>query len=120
MANTVISAKGEPVDFDLLAIKNQMSSSPKSSDVLQRERFIDKKRRRNVNRKVGDMLAEQADSQRYAKEMMNSQQKAREQILVSNAESIDDIILDETPEDKSVITAEMNDIPQRLNRKINK
>lgn len=70
----VVSARGEKVDFDLLKIKAQINeSSPKSVDVVARERFIDKKRRR-TNRKTDEMLAQQADAKRYAEDAMRLQQ----------------------------------------------
>lgn len=44
------SAKGEIIDFDLLKIKAQIASTPKTTDVKKREDFIDKKLRRRVKR----------------------------------------------------------------------
>jgi len=44
------SAKGEIIDFDLLKIKAQIASTPKTTDVKKREDFIDRKLRRRVKR----------------------------------------------------------------------
>ena len=46
----VRSARGEMVDFDLLKIKEQIASSPKPTEVKQRENFIDKKLRRRLKK----------------------------------------------------------------------
>ena len=54
------SARGEMVDFDLLKIKQQIASAPKTTDVKKREDFIDKKLRRRVKKikkKVTDEVA---------------------------------------------------------------
>lgn len=55
MSKIVTSAKGEKVDFDLLTIKNTMAAIPITENVKKRERFINKKRRRGLKRKVDEM-----------------------------------------------------------------
>jgi hypothetical protein len=75
---TVTSIKGERVDFDLLKIKNQIVQSPKTNDVVAREKFIDKRRRRTnriagTDRKTNQMLAEQAQSKAQAQEAIRQQ-----------------------------------------------
>lgn len=55
MANIVKSARGERVDFDLLSIKSSMAAIPITDNVQKRERFINKKRRRGLKRKVDEM-----------------------------------------------------------------
>lgn len=55
MSKIVTSAKGEKVDFDLLTIKNTMAAIPITENVRKREKFINKKRRRGVKRKVDEM-----------------------------------------------------------------
>ena len=42
------SAKGETVDFDLLRIKEQIASAPKTTNVQAREDFIDRKFKRRI------------------------------------------------------------------------
>jgi len=44
----VRSAKGETVDFDLLKIKSQIASAPKTTNVRAREDFIDQKFKRRL------------------------------------------------------------------------
>ena len=44
------SAKGLMVDFDLLEIKSQIASAPKTLNVEKREQFIDKKLRRRLKK----------------------------------------------------------------------
>lgn len=46
----VRSAKGELVDFDLLRIKAQIASAPKTTNVQAREDFIDAKFKRRLKR----------------------------------------------------------------------
>jgi hypothetical protein len=76
MTKRVSSARGEIVDFDLMRIKETISNTPKPDGVKMRERFIDKKRRRNPNRKVGEMLAEQeAAKQKVAEAIANQKKK---------------------------------------------
>jgi hypothetical protein len=46
----VRSARGELVNFDLLKIKQQIASAPKTTDVKARENFIDQKFKRRLKR----------------------------------------------------------------------
>lgn len=46
----VRSAKGETVDFDLLKIKSQIASAPKTTSVQAREDFIDQKFKRRLKK----------------------------------------------------------------------
>ena len=55
MAKIVTSARGERVDFDLISIKNSMAAVPLNENNKKRERFINKKRRRGLKRKVDEM-----------------------------------------------------------------
>lgn len=55
MSKGTTSIRGEKVDFDLLKIKNTMTAVPINENVQKRERFINKKRRRGLKRKVGEM-----------------------------------------------------------------
>jgi hypothetical protein len=50
MAKKVRSARGEYIDFDLLKIKEQIASTPKTVDVKAREAFIDKKLSRRIKK----------------------------------------------------------------------
>lgn len=51
MGKTVRSAKGVMVDFDLMAIKEQMASAPAPLDVRKRQDFIDRRMRRRLKKK---------------------------------------------------------------------
>lgn len=55
MSKGTTSIRGEKVDFDLLKIKSSMAAVPINDNVQKRERFINKKRRRGLKRKVGEM-----------------------------------------------------------------
>lgn len=55
------SAKGVEVDFDLLRIKAQIASAPKTTSVKAREDFIDqkfKRRLKRLKREVSQQVAE--------------------------------------------------------------
>jgi hypothetical protein len=63
MAKPVRSARGEVVDFDLLRIKQQIASAPKTTNVKAREDFIDQKFKRRIkklNRDVAKVVADTA------------------------------------------------------------
>lgn len=88
------SIKGEMVDFDLLEIKSRMSESPKSEGVVQRERFIDKKRRRSINRNIDEA---QAKNRRYAESMLHAQKQRNDEspIPTNNVELVSEEVQDE-------------------------
>lgn len=76
MSRKVRSIKNEIVDFDLFDIKNQMSQSPKSADVLMRESYIDIKRRRASRKDIEQLQAEQAKNKAMVRRKMKEQQNA--------------------------------------------
>lgn len=56
---TKISIRGELVDFDKLQImKNQILKKPKPEEIKNRERFIDKKRRRGTKNSIDKLLSQ--------------------------------------------------------------
>lgn len=59
MSRKATSMRGEVVDFDLFAIKEQISGAPVTETIQNRERFIELRRRRGTKRKIQDMIAEQ-------------------------------------------------------------
>lgn len=71
MTRKTTSFRGEVVDFDLFAIKEQISGAPVTETIQNRERFIDLKRRRGTKRKLQDMLAEQEESKRKVTEALS-------------------------------------------------
>lgn len=56
----VKSAKGEIVDFDLLKIKEQIASAPKTTNVQAREDFIDRKFRRRLKKLTDEVIDTQS------------------------------------------------------------
>lgn len=46
------SMRGEDVDFDLMDVKAQIASQPKTTDVKAREDFIEKRLNRRLKRKL--------------------------------------------------------------------
>lgn len=50
MGKKIRTAKGDVVDFDLLKIKQQISTNPTPTDVKQRQQFVDKKLRRRYRK----------------------------------------------------------------------
>lgn len=114
MKRTATSIKGEEVDFDLFEIKNQINNSPKTDDVVERERFIDKKRRR-TSRKIDEVLAKQAESRNYAKAMIDNQRQAR--VAAQNDSKEEDA----AKIAENVETAqEIVETPAKPNRRINR
>lgn len=57
MSKGVKSARGEVVDFDLLKIKQQIASAPKTIQVQEREDFIDNKFKRRLKRQTNEVTA---------------------------------------------------------------
>lgn len=55
MGKGVKSARGAIVDFDLLRIKQQMASAPKTTTVQAREDFIDQKFNRRLKKLKRDV-----------------------------------------------------------------
>lgn len=78
MSRKATSMRGETVDFDLFAIKEQINGAPITETIQNRERFIDLKRRRGTKRKLQDMLAEQEASQRSVTDSLNAKASADE------------------------------------------
>jgi hypothetical protein len=62
MSKGVKSARGEVVDFDLLKIKQQIASAPKTIQVQEREAFIDNKFKRRLKRLQTDVSIMAAQS----------------------------------------------------------
>lgn len=56
----VLSARGERVDFDLLKIKQQIASAPKTTTVKAREDFIDQKFKRRLARQTREVMNQAA------------------------------------------------------------
>lgn len=50
MGKKVRSARGEILDFDLLKIKEKMTTKPAPTDVRRRQDFIDKRLRRRIKK----------------------------------------------------------------------
>jgi len=66
MAKSVRSARGELVDFDLLKIKQQIATAPKTQVVKAREDFIDQKFKRRIKKltkKATQPIVEETDLQ---------------------------------------------------------
>lgn len=53
----VKSARGERVDFNLIKIKQQMASAPKTVTVKAREDFIDQKFKRRLARQTREIVS---------------------------------------------------------------
>lgn len=56
MSRSVKSARGDTVDFDLLKIKQQIASAPKTTNVKAREDFIDQKFKRRLKKMKRDAI----------------------------------------------------------------
>lgn len=58
MSKTVKSARGEDVNFDLMKIKQQIASAPKTTNVKAREDFIDQKFKRRLRKLKRDVAVD--------------------------------------------------------------
>ena len=70
MSRKVKSIKGDVVDFDLFLVKEQIGKTPKTDEVLQRERYVDVKRRRATRKDINQLLAEQNKNKRRAQKAL--------------------------------------------------
>lgn len=52
------SLRGELVNFDLFAIKEQMSEAPITTTIKQREKFIDMRKRRGTRKILNNIVSE--------------------------------------------------------------
>lgn len=111
MSKNVMSVKGVLVDFDLLSIKSQISESPKTDDVILRERFIDKKRRRG-GRKVNELLSEQAENRKKAENAITEQRRLK------SAEGSIEVKKEQPEPDHSVETPDVIHDSGKIQRKL--
>lgn len=80
MTRKVQSIKGQEVDFDLFEIKAQISNTPKTSDVLMRETYIDIKRRRPSRKSMAQLLADQEKNKSMVSESIKNQKETTESV----------------------------------------
>lgn len=119
MARVVKSNRGIDVDFDALRVKQDLASAPKSPDVAQRERFIDKKRRRTAGaRKINELVANQSENMRYAKTMIEAGRAAKKleaeaQPTTEEGQGDEQPIVAQTPAPEAPL-----DSPKRINRRV--
>lgn len=78
MSRKVQSIRGETVDFDLIDIKNRIMKAPTPDSVQQRERFIDKRRRRNSRKRVDEMIAQQQLNEASVRTALDEQRQRNE------------------------------------------
>jgi len=67
MPKIVRSAKGQPVNFDMLKIKQQIASAPKPTSVKAREDFIDQKFRRRLKKLKQDVTQKTVETKEAPK-----------------------------------------------------
>ena len=105
----VISRRGEEVDFELLKAKDQLNNMPKTIDVEQRERFIDKRKRRGNSRKISEMLTEQAENEKSMRDRLEEQRKLMRERMSEES----------TEETEPVVEPVVDDVdrPKRINRR---
>ncbi len=88
MAKIVTSARGEKVDFDLISIKNSMAAVPLNDNIKKRERFINKKRRRGIKRKVDEMAqSKRLEDANFAAALSTDKQKNTQVLSDDNSET---------------------------------
>lgn len=89
MSRKIRSIRGEIVDFDLFAIKQQILTTPKNEDVKKRERFIDKKRRRGTRNTVSDVVAQQSQNEAAVREALAKQKAEKASAVVPVSDAVD-------------------------------
>ncbi|QDJ96420.1 hypothetical protein Xoosp13_234 [Xanthomonas phage Xoo-sp13] len=96
MSRKVKSVRGEIVDFDLMDIKNRIMNAPTPDTVTQRERFIDKKRRRGSRKKADEILAKQQTNEASVRAAMEEDRRRRASDVAMQKEAQPHEVLPET------------------------
>lgn len=96
MSKIITSIRGEKVDFDLLQIKNTIAALPQTENVQKRERFINKKRRRGLKRRVDELVQTASLEERNFKAAV-AIETAQADAVVSELDEGDDDTLDPIP-----------------------
>ena len=78
MPKVVRSAKGQPVNFDMLKIKQQIASAPKPTSVKAREDFIDQKFKRRLKRLKRDVTKKAVEVQKTEPEQKPEEENKEE------------------------------------------
>lgn len=120
MSRKVRSIKNEIVDFDLFDIKEQISRSPKTSDVLMRENYIDIKRRRSPRKDVDQLLAEQEKNKAMVRKRMKDQQKKQQEESKTETSVVESKEVETKAEDTSVEQEKPKAQPKKKKRVIKK
>lgn len=92
MSRKVKSMRGETVDFDLIDMKQKIMNAPTPETVHQRERFIDKRRRRGSRKKVDEMLAQQQTNESAVRAAIAEDRRKRKEQM----DALPHVVLDET------------------------
>lgn len=69
MKNTIRSARGEIVNFDLLTIKEQIASTEPSITIRAREDFIDSRSRRKAKKLTDEVIQSAIDASKVKREI---------------------------------------------------
>lgn len=93
----VMSARGEIVDFDRELIKSQLENAPKTEDIIVRERFVDKKRRKGkgTGRTLNEMLKSQVENEKYVAESLAKSKIDKELVTTAVTQAKDEVITEE-------------------------
>ncbi len=81
MSRKAKSIRGEVVDFDLIDIKNKIMTAPTPDTVQQRERFIDRRRRRGSRKRTEDMLAQQSVNESAVRAAIEEERRKRKEVM---------------------------------------
>ena len=73
----VVSMRGEVVDFDLFAIKEQLNEAPVTETIEDRHRFINLRRKRGTKRMLQDMVSQQADNERNVEDAIQRKRQSK-------------------------------------------
>lgn len=82
MSRKTKSMRGAEVDFDHLEIKSQLSKTPKSIAITERERFVNLRKSRNNKKKIEELLVKQREATQAARAgVEKSKEKANKEKL---------------------------------------
>ena len=96
MSRKAKSIRGEVVDFDLIDIKNKIMNAPTPDTVQQRERFIDKRRRRGPRKKIDEMLAAQQVNESAVRAAIEEERRKRKADLTAQLDAQPHVVIEDT------------------------
>lgn len=112
MADNNVSARGKTIDFNLLKMKSDILKRKKSDEVLDREDYVDRKRRRSPSRPLEKEMQVQK-----MRAKLKDQKGQRKKKLAEEEESS---ILDSNENDKEPVEKNEEKPAKKSNNRVTK